>query len=138
MPLLERLLNLLGGRDRMLRILIFLWLIALTAGCSPGGSSSVYEEISYENQTGHIVQLSISGEVLMALGPWEERSRSLQKFPGSLLFEARVASGWVIYSESLTWNDLNSKGIIVVINQPPPPAGLPPPCERDAPTSSFC
>jgi len=51
------------------------------------------------------------------LKPSEKAGYTILEFAGSMAFEARNESGKVIYSETLTWDELKAQGFRFVITQ---------------------
>jgi len=63
------------------------------------------------------------GTLELTLGPFEENDDfGLLEFAGTDTFEARDENGRVIYSETLTWEDLKQRGwkIVITENVPSP------------------
>ena len=73
--------------------------------------------MTYENQTDHTVTVFRDGAVGPTLGPFEERESGLFDFDGAITFRAKDENGRVVYSETLTWEELKKRGWKIVITE---------------------
>jgi hypothetical protein len=98
---------------------------AAGTGCDPGHT------LTYRNDTGKTVTVSSASTEIVTLRPQEEKKFSTLEFVGEEIFEVRDENGRVIYSETLTWDDLKRMGWKIVITEPTPTGGSPTPGAND-------
>jgi len=104
----------LEGRQLCTRLFfaVFTVVVAfLLTGCDPGHT------LTYRNDSAQTVTVSRDTTEIVVLGPHEQRRFSTLEFVGEETFEARDESGQVIYSETLTWDDLKRRGWTIVITE---------------------
>jgi hypothetical protein len=89
---------------------------AATTACDPGHT------VTYENQTSRTVTVFLHGNPEVTLGPFENKDGGILEFVRPTTFEAKDESGNVIYSATLTWEDLKQRGwkIVITENVPSP------------------
>ena len=104
--------------------LLLAFVVAVSGmGCEPGRG------VTYENRTNHTVTVFRDGVRDFVLKPSEKQHYSEFKFTGSSAFEARDEIGRVVYSETLTWDELKRRGWKIVITEAAPTGGSPAPAE---------
>jgi hypothetical protein len=96
---------------RIALAICLLLLLATTVACDPGHT------VTFENRTSHTVTVFRGGARDFVLKPSEKAGYTILEFAGSMAFEARNESGKVIYSETLTWEELKAQDWRIVITQ---------------------
>ncbi len=96
-------------------------LLLLSLACDPGHT------LTYRNDTRQTVTVSSDATEIVTLRPQEEKRFSTLEFVGEETFEARDEAGSVVYSETVTWEELKRRGWVIVITEdtlsPTPPSG---------------
>ena len=98
---------------------------AAGTGCDPGHT------LTYRNDTRQTVTVSSASTEIVTLRPQEEQKCSTLEFAGEEIFEVRDENGRVIYSETLTWDDLKRMGWKIVITEAALTPGSPTPGAND-------
>jgi hypothetical protein len=93
-----------------------LLMLALTAVSCDEGS-----DIKYVNMTEKTIEVYIDDLLVHTLEPYETRQAAILKFSLPKLFEAREENGTVVFSETLTWEDLEAREFRLVFTDPMPP-----------------
>lgn len=88
-----------------------LLLPATTVACDPGHT------VTFENRTSHTVTVFRGGARDFVLKPSEKAGCTILEFAGPMTLEARDDSGKVIYSETLTWEELKAQDWRTVITE---------------------
>jgi hypothetical protein len=96
---------------RFLFVLSSLIGLAAALACDPGHS------VTYENRTGHTLTVFWNGVRDFSLEPEEKRTYDKLQIFKSEAFEARDEAGRVVYSESLTWDELKKRKWRIVITE---------------------
>ena len=89
-------------------VLLFL---ASAVACDPGHT------VTFENRTSHTVTVFRGGARDFVLKPSEKAGYTILEFAGPMTFEARDESGKVIYSQTLTWEELKAQDWRIVITE---------------------
>jgi len=85
-----------------------LLLLAGLTACDEGN------DITYVNMTDRTLQVYIDDLLVHTLEPYETRQALILKFSLPKLFEAREEDGTVVFSETLTWEDLEAREFRIV------------------------
>lgn len=75
----------------------------LISACDEG------RDIIYENRTGDAVLVCVDGLLVHELKPEEVRKVLILKFTVPKLFEAKAVGGNILFSERLSWPDLEDR-----------------------------
>lgn len=86
-------------------------LLLLSLACDP------VQAVTYENETDRTVTVFRDDTLIVTLEPSEKKKFSTLEFVEPRTFEAKDQSGRVIYSETLTWDELKAQGWRIVIEE---------------------
>jgi len=86
-----------------------LLMLALTAASCDEGNN-----IAYVNMTDRTLEVFINDLLEVTLEPYETRELGMIKFSLPRLFEAKDEDGTVVFSETLTWEDLEAREFRIV------------------------
>ena len=101
----------------LLALLILVLTVFFTA-CDPGHS------VTYDNRTDAAITILVDGQLEASLRPMEKKTLGLIEF-SQATFEARDATGKVLYRETMTWAGLKEKGWKIVIAEAAAPGPSP-------------
>lgn len=73
--------------------------------------------MTYVNTTDETLQVSVDGLLVHTLTAGETRESGIIRFSLPKLFEAKHQDGTVVFSETLTWEDLKQRGWKIVITE---------------------
>ena len=96
------------NHGKMASLLLLTLLAFYSMACDPG------HPVTYDNRTDQPVEIFVNGFFDGALAPMEKKTFDKIEF-GTATFEARDFSGRVLYSETLTWDELKDAGWRIVI-----------------------
>ena len=86
-----------------------LLMLALTAASCDEGNN-----IAYVNMTDRTLEVFINDLLEVTLEPYETRELGMIQFSLPRLFEAKDEEGTVVFSETLTWEDLEAREFRIV------------------------
>ena len=79
--------------------------------CDPG------HNVTYENRTASSLTIYVSGARDVSIKPFAKETSDLLRFPNSKTIEAKDETGAVVFSKTLTWDDLRRQGWKVIITE---------------------
>jgi len=91
-----------------------------SSACDPGHA------VTYDNRTDGAITILIDGQVEASLRSMEKKTFGLIEFSHAT-FEARDATGRVLYRETLTWAELKERGWKIIITEAAQSGGSPTP-----------
>jgi hypothetical protein len=94
-------------------IVLMLALLAVVS-CDEGS------DITYMNMTDRTLEVYIDGLLAHTLEPRETREALILKFSIPALFEAKEENGTVVFSETLSWEDLEARKFRLVFTDAMP------------------
>ena len=97
----------------VLCVALFLTLTPVFVGCDEGS------DITYVNMTDSTLEVYIDGLLDLTLEPNETRELLILKFSIPKLFQAQLKDRTVIFSETLSWEDLEAREFNLVFTDPP-------------------
>ena len=100
-------------------------IVMAATGCDPS------HEVTYENRTSYTVTVFLNGGYDATLGPFESYTSDVIKYVDATTFEARDENGRTIFSESLTYEELeNQEWKIIITEEAAPGSPTPTPEAR--------
>ncbi len=94
---------------RTLSVILLLSVAALALACDPSHT------VTYENQTSQALTVFRFGREAFELQPYETSDYGVIEFSGQMPIEAQNSDGTVVYSTTVTWDELEQAGWQVVI-----------------------
>src|SRR5574341_33254 len=76
--------------------------LAVLAGCDPG------RNLTYVNQTQNEITIFRGEREIVTLAPGGEKVSGIIQYPGTVSYRALLPDGAVIFSRTLSWNDLKA------------------------------
>lgn len=87
-------------------------IFALAAlACDPG------HDVTYENRTASSLTIYVSGARDVSIKPFAKETSDLLRFRGAKTIEAKDETGAVVFSKTVTWDDLRRQGWKVSITE---------------------
>ncbi len=97
----------------VLCVALLLTLTPVFVGCDEGS------DITYVNMTDSTLEVYIDALLELTFEPNETRELLILKFSIPKLFQAQRKDGTVIFSETLSWEDLEAREFNLVFTDPP-------------------
>ena len=97
------------------------WLAVLVALALGAGACDEGADITYVNMTDSTLEVYIDGLLELTLEPDETRELLILKFSIPKLFQAQRRDGTAIFSEKLSWEDLQAGEFRLVFTDAMPP-----------------
>ena len=99
-------------------------ILAVSLACDSG------HDIKYVNKTDSTLQLFIDDGFVLTLAPREERKSGILRFFEPKRFQARDGNGQIVFSEVLTWAELEERDFRILFAERILPEQSPTPLSR--------